>query len=413
MVPQLRPGLRPRHPPKPAVVKPPESAPEVAPTQPATAKPAKAAPAPADLAPAKEAADHINQMMGEFAGGGTPKAAVDAGLAKLDGLDQGQLYHAAKLMDVDAGLTPNSPRAKIAGQIHDMVRRVWKTSDNVNHGEPAGGPAPRMAPVVAPAPPPVPVAASVASSLPNVDGMTHAQASQLKPGQRVAFGGTEREVVSSKPNNRSTTIFHPTDATSLDQVEVPYQTHSVVLGDSWGGKTHPISFSNQDERVAAARADWNDRIAASAPAVPAPKAAPAPRVPAAPPGLAPAKAAADHLNGLMTRFAGGGSKKAEVDAGLAKLDGLSREQLLHAAKLMDVDAGLTASSPRAKIAQQIGDTVRRAWKTSDNVNHGEHDFEPAGDSPKIPATPVDTAIPVAYTPGVGSQSAAPKPGGRR
>ena len=116
----------------------PVAAPEPAPVTPPAPKPAapkapKAAPAPPGPEAAKEAAAHIDGMLTRMAGGGFPKAALDAGLAKLDALDQAQLLHAAKLLEIDAGLTAKTPRAKVLKQIGDMVARVWKTSDNVTH----------------------------------------------------------------------------------------------------------------------------------------------------------------------------------------------------------------------------------------------------------------------------------------
>ena len=49
--------------------------------------------------------------------------------------------------------------------------------------------------------------------------------------------------------------------------------------------------------------------------------------------------------------------------------------MLHAAKLMDADAGLTAKTPRAQVLKRLKDGVTLSWRTSDNVNHDQHDFK--------------------------------------
>jgi hypothetical protein len=39
----------------------------------------------------------------------------------------------AQALNADATLTEDSPKGKILKQVSEMVRRVWKTSDNVNN----------------------------------------------------------------------------------------------------------------------------------------------------------------------------------------------------------------------------------------------------------------------------------------
>ena len=58
---------------------------------------------------------------------------ADEQLNKLKPLTAPQLLQIAQALNSDATLTEKSPKAKILKQITEMVRRVWKTSDNVNH----------------------------------------------------------------------------------------------------------------------------------------------------------------------------------------------------------------------------------------------------------------------------------------
>ena len=82
-----------------------------------------------------------------------------------------------------------------------------------------------------------------------------------------------------------------------------------------------------------------------------------------------AKVVADDLDALIKTFSGGGVPKAAVDAGLATLKPLGKAQLLHVARLLAADAGLTESSTKPQIVKALQTMVLRVWKTSDNVNH--------------------------------------------
>ena len=82
-----------------------------------------------------------------------------------------------------------------------------------------------------------------------------------------------------------------------------------------------------------------------------------------------ARQAADNLRGMMMKFHGGGTPKADVDKELAALDGLSKAQLLHVAQLLESDAGLSDKSGKPTLLKALKTMVLRVWKTSDNVNH--------------------------------------------
>ena len=90
-------------------------------------------PAPPLAGKAKEAADHLSTLVDGFAGGGTPKAAVDAGLARLAGLGRSDLMGVARHLHADAGLKPDASRPAIVRHLAARVNRVWKTADNVRH----------------------------------------------------------------------------------------------------------------------------------------------------------------------------------------------------------------------------------------------------------------------------------------
>ncbi len=87
------------------------------------------------------------------------------------------------------------------------------------------------------------------------------------------------------------------------------------------------------------------------------------------PLLEAAKVVADDLRVLMTTFGGGGVAKATVDAGLAALLPLSKPQLLHVARLLESDAGLSETTSKPQLIKALQTMVLRVWKTSDNVNH--------------------------------------------
>ena len=82
-----------------------------------------------------------------------------------------------------------------------------------------------------------------------------------------------------------------------------------------------------------------------------------------------ARQAADNLRGMMMKFHGGGTPKADVDKELAALDGLSKAQLLHVAQLLESDAGLSDKSGKPTLLKALKTMVLLVWKTSDNVNH--------------------------------------------
>lgn len=195
----------------------------------------------------------------------------------------------------------------------------------------------------------------------------------------------------------------------LDASHYGYNTGEMLLPA--GSNFRVVSYAEKNGKVEATL----EQQVEEPPVEPAP--GPAPPKPPAP----SAPAAADHINGMMTRMAGGGFPKADLDAGLAVLDSLDGPQLLHAAKLLEIDAGLTPKTPRAKIAKQIKDVVNRVWKTSDNVNHGEvtRGAAPADagayesdedEAPTKSPTGVDLSPAGDKITGVGSQSAAPIPG---
>ena len=87
------------------------------------------------------------------------------------------------------------------------------------------------------------------------------------------------------------------------------------------------------------------------------------------PLLEAAKVVADDLRELTRRFTGGGVAKATVDAGLAALQPLSKVQLLHVARLLESDAGLSETTSKPHLIKALQTMVLRVWKTSDNVNH--------------------------------------------
>lgn len=82
-----------------------------------------------------------------------------------------------------------------------------------------------------------------------------------------------------------------------------------------------------------------------------------------------AMAVAAGVQTLLNSFYGGGVPKAKVDAGLALLKPLGKPQLLHVAKMLDADTGLSARSSKPVITKAIHSLVMLVWKTSDNVNH--------------------------------------------
>ncbi|MGL6074932.1 MAG: hypothetical protein ACRC8S_12290 [Fimbriiglobus sp.] len=82
---------------------------------------------------AQSAIDGIQALLMRFRNGNVPREAVEAELAKLEPLKAPQLLVVARSLNADATLTDKSPRAKILKQLTEMVMRVWKTSDNVNH----------------------------------------------------------------------------------------------------------------------------------------------------------------------------------------------------------------------------------------------------------------------------------------
>jgi hypothetical protein len=65
-------------------------------------------------------------------GGNMPKESVDGALSSLEQLDGPQMFEVARALNASATLTDKTPKPKIKKQIEEMVRRVWKTSDNVN-----------------------------------------------------------------------------------------------------------------------------------------------------------------------------------------------------------------------------------------------------------------------------------------
>lgn len=65
--------------------------------------------------------------------GGVPEADVNAVTDDLKSLSGPDLFELAKAVNADATLSEKSPKGKILKQVTDMVRRVWKTSDNVNN----------------------------------------------------------------------------------------------------------------------------------------------------------------------------------------------------------------------------------------------------------------------------------------
>ncbi len=82
-----------------------------------------------------------------------------------------------------------------------------------------------------------------------------------------------------------------------------------------------------------------------------------------------AMAVAAGVRTLLDSFYGGGVPKAKVDAGLAPLKPLGKPQLLHVARLLATDTGLSVRSSKPAITKAIESLVMHVWKTSDNVNH--------------------------------------------
>jgi hypothetical protein len=105
---------------------------EEVPTKQAPALPPTLPPATPHATPAAAVAD-LKGLLSKFRGGNVPERAVSGSLAKLSGMPASHLWEVAKAVNAHAGLTEKTPKAKTLKQITEMVRRVWKTSDNVRH----------------------------------------------------------------------------------------------------------------------------------------------------------------------------------------------------------------------------------------------------------------------------------------
>lgn len=81
----------------------------------------------------RDAIDELRALLMRFRGGNVPKDAVDRPLEKLKAMKAPDLLAIARALNADATLTEKSTKPKILKQITEMIRRVWKTSDNVNH----------------------------------------------------------------------------------------------------------------------------------------------------------------------------------------------------------------------------------------------------------------------------------------
>jgi len=81
----------------------------------------------------RDSIDELRALLMRFRGGNVPKDAVDPPLEKLASLKAPELLAVARALNADATLTEKSTKAKILKQLTEMIRRVWKTSDNVNH----------------------------------------------------------------------------------------------------------------------------------------------------------------------------------------------------------------------------------------------------------------------------------------
>ena len=77
--------------------------------------------------------DDLRALLMRFRGGNVPQEAVDGQLGRLNALSAPQLLRVARALNSDATLTEKSTKAKVLKQVAEMIRRVWKTSDNVNH----------------------------------------------------------------------------------------------------------------------------------------------------------------------------------------------------------------------------------------------------------------------------------------
>lgn len=75
----------------------------------------------------------LKAVEARFRNGNVPAKVVNAPLEKLKALKAPQLLTVARALDAAATLTEKTPKAKILKVITEMIRRAWKTSDNVHH----------------------------------------------------------------------------------------------------------------------------------------------------------------------------------------------------------------------------------------------------------------------------------------
>ena len=75
----------------------------------------------------------LKAVEARFRNGNVPAEVVNAPLEKLKALKALQLLTVARALDAAATLTEKTPKAKILKVITEMIRRAWKTSDNVHH----------------------------------------------------------------------------------------------------------------------------------------------------------------------------------------------------------------------------------------------------------------------------------------
>jgi hypothetical protein len=88
---------------------------------------------PASTPAAQKALVANKAILEAFRGGNVPREDVEEAIATLEKLTRSELLEVAKGLDAAATLTDKTPASKVREQIKNMVLRVWKTSDNVNH----------------------------------------------------------------------------------------------------------------------------------------------------------------------------------------------------------------------------------------------------------------------------------------
>jgi len=81
----------------------------------------------------RDSIQELQALLHRFRSGNVPQDAVDRPLEKLKGFKATELFEIAQALNAATTLTVKTTKAKILKLITELIRRVWKTSDNVNH----------------------------------------------------------------------------------------------------------------------------------------------------------------------------------------------------------------------------------------------------------------------------------------